>query len=140
MATSILDYIFRELAVNYLGRYDLAQVQPSQSVDAMGPEPEYVAEELGEVHYVSPTALGPKAGAAGTPAIAPRPRTGRRSRDRAVTNGSRHRRQGPDRRRESARSDREGLRRRRLHAVRSVHARAQRHVPEVRQLRHDERL
>ena len=45
MATSILDYIFREPAVNYLGRYDLAQVQPSQSVDAMGPEPEYVAEE-----------------------------------------------------------------------------------------------
>ncbi len=62
MATSILDYIFRELAVNYLGRYDLAQVQPSQSVDAMGPEPEYIGEEQGEVHYVSPTALGPKAG------------------------------------------------------------------------------
>ena len=29
MATSILDYIFRELAVSYLGRYDLAHVQPS---------------------------------------------------------------------------------------------------------------
>ena len=72
MATSILDYIFRELAVNYLGRYDLAQVQPSQSVDAMGPEPEYVAEELGDVHYVSPTALGPKATTPSTPAIAPR--------------------------------------------------------------------
>jgi ribonucleoside-diphosphate reductase alpha chain len=62
MATSILDYIFRELAVSYLGRYDLAQVQPSQSVDAMGPEPEFVAEELGEVKYVSPTAIPPKAG------------------------------------------------------------------------------
>jgi ribonucleotide reductase alpha subunit len=72
MATSILDYIFRELAVNYLGRYDLAQVQPSQSVDAMGPEPEYVAEELGDVHYVSPTALGPKAGTPSTPAMATR--------------------------------------------------------------------
>ncbi|MBV8582216.1 MAG: vitamin B12-dependent ribonucleotide reductase [Candidatus Eremiobacteraeota bacterium] len=59
MATSILDYIFRELAVSYLGRYDLAQVQPSQSVDAMGPEPDYVAEELGDVHYVSPTAIAP---------------------------------------------------------------------------------
>jgi ribonucleotide reductase alpha subunit len=45
MATSILDYIFRELAVSYLGRYDLAQVQPSQQIDAMGPEPEYTAEE-----------------------------------------------------------------------------------------------
>ncbi|MBV8434393.1 MAG: hypothetical protein JO029_08940, partial [Candidatus Eremiobacteraeota bacterium] len=38
MATSILDYIFRELAVSYLGRYDLAHVQPSMQMDAMGPE------------------------------------------------------------------------------------------------------
>ncbi len=28
MSTSIIDYVFRELAVSYLGRYDLAQVQP----------------------------------------------------------------------------------------------------------------
>lgn len=28
MATSLLDYIFRELAVSYLGRYDLAHVKP----------------------------------------------------------------------------------------------------------------
>ncbi|MBV8198625.1 MAG: vitamin B12-dependent ribonucleotide reductase, partial [Candidatus Eremiobacteraeota bacterium] len=47
MATSILDYIFRELAVRYLGRYDLAHVEPSMQMDAMGPEAqeEYVAEE-----------------------------------------------------------------------------------------------
>ncbi len=47
MATSILDYIFRELAVSYLGRYDLAHVQPSMQMDAMGPEAqaEYVGEE-----------------------------------------------------------------------------------------------
>jgi ribonucleotide reductase alpha subunit len=45
MATSILDYIFRELAVAYLGRYDLAHVQPSMDMDAMGPEEEFVAEE-----------------------------------------------------------------------------------------------
>ncbi len=51
MATSILDYIFRELAVSYLGRYDLAHVQPSMEMDAMGPEPggDYVAEEEGAV-------------------------------------------------------------------------------------------
>jgi ribonucleoside-diphosphate reductase alpha chain len=56
MATSILDYIFRELAVSYLGRYDLAQVQPSTAVDAMGPEPDYIGEEdSGEVHYLAPT-------------------------------------------------------------------------------------
>ncbi|GAC1658534.1 MAG: hypothetical protein NVS4B13_01680 [Candidatus Elarobacter sp.] len=62
MATSILDYIFRELAVSYLGRYDLAQVQPSQQIDAMGPEPEYVGEEdSGELHY-APVPVTPKAG------------------------------------------------------------------------------
>jgi ribonucleoside-diphosphate reductase alpha chain len=51
MATSILDYIFRELAVSYLGRYDLAHVQPSMQMDAMGPEAqeEYIAEEEAEV-------------------------------------------------------------------------------------------
>ncbi len=54
MATSILDYIFRELAVSYLGRYELAHVQPSLAMDAMGPtgHDDYVAEEQGEVHYV----------------------------------------------------------------------------------------
>jgi ribonucleoside-diphosphate reductase alpha chain len=36
-ATSILDYIFRELAVSYLGRFDLAHVDPSEgSFDALG--------------------------------------------------------------------------------------------------------
>ncbi len=70
MATSILDYIFRELAVSYLGRYDLAQVQPSQHVDAMGVEPEYVAEEdSGEVHYVAPVAIAPKSSAPSEPAV-----------------------------------------------------------------------
>lgn len=42
MATSILDYIFRELAINYLGRYDLAHVQPSDlSPDSIGEEKDY---------------------------------------------------------------------------------------------------
>ncbi len=36
-ATSILDYVFRELAVSYLERFDLAHVDPSQSgFDALG--------------------------------------------------------------------------------------------------------
>ncbi|HBK92597.1 MAG TPA: vitamin B12-dependent ribonucleotide reductase, partial [Parvularcula sp.] len=36
-ATSILDYIFRELAISYLGRNDLAHVDPHESaVDAIG--------------------------------------------------------------------------------------------------------
>ncbi|MCX7338840.1 MAG: vitamin B12-dependent ribonucleotide reductase [Alphaproteobacteria bacterium] len=37
MATSILDYIFRELAITYLGRHDLAHVQPTDlSPDTIG--------------------------------------------------------------------------------------------------------
>src|SRR5256714_5485674 len=32
-ATSVLDYIFRELAISYLGRYDLAHVAPAQDED-----------------------------------------------------------------------------------------------------------
>jgi ribonucleoside-diphosphate reductase alpha chain len=35
-ATSLLDYIFRELAVSYLGRHDLAHVQPEDSNVALG--------------------------------------------------------------------------------------------------------
>jgi ribonucleoside-diphosphate reductase alpha chain len=37
MATSILDYVFRELAISYLGRYDLSHVDPSDAnFDALG--------------------------------------------------------------------------------------------------------
>jgi ribonucleoside-diphosphate reductase alpha chain len=37
MSTSMLDYIFRELAVSYLGRYDLAHVQPEDlAPDSLG--------------------------------------------------------------------------------------------------------
>ena len=36
-ATSILDYVFRELAVSYMGRFDLAHVDPTESnFDAIG--------------------------------------------------------------------------------------------------------
>ncbi len=53
MATSVIDYIFRELAVTYLGRHDLAHVEPGeiQSKASKGIvkkliEPEYVSEEV----------------------------------------------------------------------------------------------
>ncbi|ODN68438.1 Vitamin B12-dependent ribonucleotide reductase [Methylobrevis pamukkalensis] len=35
-ATSILDYVFRELAVSYLGRHDLAHVRPDDSATSIG--------------------------------------------------------------------------------------------------------
>ena len=37
MTTSIIDYIFRELAVTYLERYELAQVQPEEAQKSMEP-------------------------------------------------------------------------------------------------------
>lgn len=41
MATSIIDYIFRELAISYLGRHDLAQVSPDDlRGDALHKEPQ----------------------------------------------------------------------------------------------------
>ncbi len=42
MATSILDYIFRELAINYLGRSDLSHVEDSDnSPDTIGTQSDY---------------------------------------------------------------------------------------------------
>jgi ribonucleoside-diphosphate reductase alpha chain len=51
MATSIIDYIFRELAVTYLGRHELAHVRPEDlRADAMHDddedEPEFESEEV----------------------------------------------------------------------------------------------
>ncbi len=53
LSTSIIDYIFRELAVNYLGRHDLAQVPPVEDLapdtvgegNAQGSTPEEVVSE-----------------------------------------------------------------------------------------------
>jgi ribonucleoside-diphosphate reductase alpha chain len=56
MATSVIDYVFRELAITYLGRTDLAQVTPDDlRGDAMGEprdHPDYTEEEV--VHRVVP--------------------------------------------------------------------------------------
>ena len=53
MATSVIDYIFRELAVSYLGRYDLAHVEPtelnakaSKGIIKKFVEPEFESEEI----------------------------------------------------------------------------------------------
>ena len=54
-ATSILDYIFRELAVSYLSRFDLAHVEPSEgNFDALGKGVEEgKAPAQGTARYVS---------------------------------------------------------------------------------------
>ncbi|RYG42904.1 vitamin B12-dependent ribonucleotide reductase, partial [bacterium] len=50
MATSVIDYIFRELSMSYLGRYDLVQVKPddlrSGTVGQASDTPDFDAEEV----------------------------------------------------------------------------------------------
>lgn len=53
MSTSVIDYIFRELAVNYLGRTDLSHVDPNENKTKLSPgiikkfpEPEFESEEV----------------------------------------------------------------------------------------------
>jgi ribonucleotide reductase alpha subunit len=92
MATSILDYIFRELAVSYLGRYDLAHVEPSMQMDAMGPEAreDYVAEEEGGVN-VRPVGVAEMFHPVSThlhPGQQPKPATPARQAAPTVTTGS----------------------------------------------------
>lgn len=57
MTTSIIDYIFRELAITYLDRHDLAQVEPEDlRGDALHrDEPAYDSEEVVEERMVEPT-------------------------------------------------------------------------------------
>ncbi|MCL4711242.1 MAG: vitamin B12-dependent ribonucleotide reductase, partial [Pseudorhodoplanes sp.] len=76
-ATSILDYVFRELAVSYLARFDLAHVDPSESgFDALGkgvaegkapPAVQYVSKGLtrSRTDRLGVVAGGPAAPAAG---------------------------------------------------------------------------
>lgn len=59
MATSVIDYIFRDLACRYLGRHDLVHVKPSdlkagsiQGEDAATEEPLLAMMESQEVQYV----------------------------------------------------------------------------------------
>ncbi len=53
-ATSILDYVFRELAVSYLERFDLAHVEPHDAgFDALGKGVEEGKPAPGAARYVS---------------------------------------------------------------------------------------
>jgi ribonucleoside-diphosphate reductase alpha chain len=55
MATSVIDYIFREIAVSYLGRDELAQVSEEDlRHDAVRAEPEWSGEEVIGQHMLLP--------------------------------------------------------------------------------------
>ncbi len=83
-ATSILDYIFRELGISYLGRHDLAHVDQSDfSATALGKSvqsgtTEAVSKGLTRGHkfsVVRPTTGEPKGSAGGTPTTKASPPT-----------------------------------------------------------------
>ncbi len=58
MTTSIIDYIFRELAITYLGRHDLAQVEVEDlrgdAIHRERDEPDFESEEVMEERIVEP--------------------------------------------------------------------------------------
>jgi ribonucleoside-diphosphate reductase alpha chain len=64
MTTSIIDYIFRELAITYLGRHDLAQVEAEDlrgdAIHRSAEEPAFESEEVVEERIVEPQPV-PKA-------------------------------------------------------------------------------
>jgi ribonucleoside-diphosphate reductase alpha chain len=62
MSTSIIDYIFRELAITYLGRQDLEQVAPDDlRGDSVKQDPEASEEEdLVDPRVVASTAISPE--------------------------------------------------------------------------------
>jgi len=59
MATSVIDYIFRELAMSYLGRYDLVHINPedlrNDSVKKQPNDVDFKEEEIVAVRQVSQT-------------------------------------------------------------------------------------
>lgn len=60
MATSTIDYIFRDLAISYLGRYDLAQVTPDDlRGDAIG-KTDKLADEKEDGPSILPATLEPE--------------------------------------------------------------------------------
>ena len=141
MTTSIIDYIFRELAITYLGRHDLAQVEPEDlRGDALHrdeEEPEFESEEVVEERVVEPKPApqGVRHAAQRPPAAAARERQRPRQRPRQ--------RQRHGRRRPAADAGEdppgpaEGLRGRPVRRVRPADAGAQRRLLQVRHLRRD---
>ncbi len=141
MTTSIIDYIFRELAITYLGRHDLAQVEAEDlrgdAIHRERDEPDFESEEVMEERIVEPQ---PVAKAFATP------RSGHltplRETSPAATNGNGHKSDGTA---SGVREQTHGaknppgaferLRRRSVQRVRPIDPGAQRGVLQVRYVR-----
>jgi hypothetical protein len=154
-ATSILDYIFRELAVSYLGRFDLAHVDPTEigtGFDALGKGVEegkplgaagaaarYVSKGLTRSRTVRLTSVSSatergeergseRAGERSAPAPSPLGGENRSGGSNVTAFAGRGGR-------EAGGGARQGLRGRGLQRMRQLHPCAQRHVSEMRDVR-----
>lgn len=72
LATSVIDYVFRELAITYLGRHELAQVMPedlrNDALHRGGDTPAFEGEEVVSERVIDESAgedTGPRPGSAG---------------------------------------------------------------------------
>ena len=138
MSTSVIDYVFRELAITYLGRTDLSHV-PDEDLraDAIGSKP-------GEGPVSAPPATPRSPGRT----TRSRPAGQRRPDHRALERRQRRGRSpagGPSGGRDEEPlgvrdGPAQGLRGRPVRRVRPVHHGAQRHLPQVHHLRHHDRL
>ena len=71
-STSLIDFVFRELAISYLGRYELAQVEPEQLMQMTGGrKPESQGETYSSVASTGMTPLFPEMQAATVPVPGP---------------------------------------------------------------------
>ena len=143
-ATSIMDYIFRELAISYLGRTDLAHVQPENetSGDLMGPNTTdaglgkasagYVRRRIHPQLHVFPEAALRSRRCCRRPAGIPRGRSpvGAKWRRTPECRDTRSGRNRPCK----------GIRRGCLRRMWQLHAGSEWHLPEVQHLRNDHRL
>ena len=141
MTTSIIDYIFRELAITYLGRHDLAHVEPEDlRGDAMHRDTGRTGVRVGgagrrarlraeaDLQGLRHAALGP-----------PSPHAGERQRPQADA-PSPSSAVGRDHGGEDPPGPTQGLRRRPVQRVRPVDADPQRSVLQVRYVRGDVRV
>jgi hypothetical protein len=133
MATSILDYLFRELAISYLDRGDLAHVQPGDLMpDTVGKgeaESNLMrgAASNGFVRNKLTVLDGGAGGAGRARGLAD---TDISTAPFALANADR----GPPPRTHPRRPH-QGLRRRQLRRMRQLHPDPQRHLPQMRHLR-----
>jgi len=66
--TSLIDFVFRELAISYLGRYELANIPEEEFINLIGRKPESQAQVF-QAQYTKMTPLFPPEGSSEQPSL-----------------------------------------------------------------------